>query len=297
MNLRGEISLKLLPGVYQAFKKDGSIYYRSSITHRNKHISLGSYATEIMAHYAYIEATDILLNGKFDIDDFATDSKDLCSLENVSLNDKINKGKEFVSKRYLSFHKWVVLMNYRDNGIYFKNPIYLKNKYFEYYLDTNLVLKFDVDDLFYYSHHKIMKRGGHLFVSDYGMQVTILSRYGVKNFAVVGRDYRFVNGDDTDYRYTNIEIINKYYGVTKVIVKGKPIYVAKIHINGDYIVGKYSTEAEAAIAYNKAAKILNNKGFKKDFPRNYITEVDEIEYARLLNMVKISRKIREYKIQ
>lgn len=289
--------MKLLPGVYQAFKKDGSIYYRASITYRNKHISLGSYATEMIAHYAYIEATDILVNGKFDIDDYAIGSKDLYSFKNVTVNDKQFPKECYPSNRCLSFHKWVVLMNYRDNGIYFKNPIYLKNKYFEYYFDTNLVLKFDIDDLFYYSHHKIMKRGGHLFVSDYGMQVTILSRYGVKNFAVAGRDYRFVNGDNTDYRYTNIEIINKYYGVTKLIVKGKPIYVAKILINGDYIIGKYRSEAEAAIAYNKAAKILNNKGLKKDFQLNYVTEIDEIEYARLFNMVKISKKIREYTIK
>lgn len=289
--------MKLLPGVYQAFKKDGSIYYRASITYRNKHISLGSYATEMIAHYAYIEATDILVNGKFDIDDYAIGSKDLYSFKNVSVNDKQFPKESYPSNRCLSFHKWVVLMNYRNNGIYFKNPIYLKNKYFEYYFDTNLVLKFDIDDLFYYSHHKIMKRGGHLFVSDYGMQVTILSRYGVKNFAVAGRDYRFVNGDNTDYRYTNIEIINKYYGVTKLIVKGKPIYVAKILINGDYIIGKYRSEAEAAIAYNKAAKILNNKGLKKDFQLNYVTEIDEIEYARLFNMVKISKKIREYTIK
>lgn len=289
--------MKLLPGVYQAFKKDGSIYYRASITYRNKHISLGSYATEMIAHYAYIEATDILVNGKFDIDDYALGSNDLYSFKNVSVNDKQFPKESYPSNRCLSFHKWVVLMNYRDNGIYFKNPIYLKNKYFEYYFDTNLVLKFDIDDLFYYSHHKIMKRGGHLFVSDYGMQVTILSRYGVKNFAVAGRDYRFVNGDNTDYRYTNIEIINKYYGVTKLIVKGKPIYVAKILINGDYIIGKYRSEAEAAIAYNKAAKILNNKGLKKDFQLNYVTEIDEIEYARLFNMVKISKKIREYTIK
>lgn len=289
--------MKLLPGVYQAFKKDGSIYYRASITYRNKHISLGSYATEMIAHYAYIEATDILVNGKFDIDDYAIGSKDLYSFKNVSVNDKQFPKESYPSNRCLSFHKWVVLMNYRNNGIYFKNPIYLKNKYFEYYFDTNLVLKFDIDDLFYYSHHKIMKRGGHLFVSDYGMQVTILSRYGVKNFAVAGRDYRFVNGDNTDYRYTNIEIINKYYGVTKLIVKGKPIYVTKILINGDYIIGKYRSEAEAAIAYNKAAKILNNKGLKKDFQLNYVTEIDEIEYARLFNMVKISKKIREYTIK
>ena len=34
-----------LPGVFQAKKKNGSLYYRSSLTYRAKHISLGSYDT------------------------------------------------------------------------------------------------------------------------------------------------------------------------------------------------------------------------------------------------------------
>ena len=37
----------MLPGVYEAYKKDHSLYYRSSITCRGKHISLGSYETEM----------------------------------------------------------------------------------------------------------------------------------------------------------------------------------------------------------------------------------------------------------
>lgn len=47
----------LLAGVYIAKKKDGTIYFRSSITYRNKHISLGSYETEQQAHEAYLEIT------------------------------------------------------------------------------------------------------------------------------------------------------------------------------------------------------------------------------------------------
>ena len=45
-----------LPGVFMARKKDHSVYYRSSITVREKHISLGSYPTELEAHLAYKEA-------------------------------------------------------------------------------------------------------------------------------------------------------------------------------------------------------------------------------------------------
>ena len=50
----------------------------------------------------------------------------------------------------LSFEKIIVLLNFRNNGIYFKNPIYLRNGYFSYYLSRIEELKFDVDDLFYY---------------------------------------------------------------------------------------------------------------------------------------------------
>ena len=52
-------------------------------------------------------------------------------------------------------------------------------------------LKFDIDDLFYYSSHKILKRQGHLYVNDYGMQITILNRYGIKNYGV--REYWIVD--------------------------------------------------------------------------------------------------------
>ncbi len=50
----------MLPGVYIAKKKNGSIYYRASITYRGKHISLGSYMNETDASSAYRLGTDIL---------------------------------------------------------------------------------------------------------------------------------------------------------------------------------------------------------------------------------------------
>lgn len=259
----------MLPGVYYARKKSGEPYYRASITYLGKHISLGSYSTEQRAHKAYKLADQVLYNA-----------------------DKWNISN-YPSSCPLSFHKWIVLINVRDNKIYIKNPIYIKKRYFLYYIDQNLVLKFDVEDLFYYARHKISKRGGHLFTSEYGMQVNIKSRYGIKNYAVVGRDYRFVNGDDTDFRYSNIEIINKYHGVIKSTEKGAPIYQAKIHINGDYIIGRYSTEDEAAIAYNKAADLLKDKGFNKNYPQNYIDGMDEISYAAIYQRIRISKKLIE----
>ncbi|MBH1940340.1 hypothetical protein I5677_05445 [Mobilitalea sibirica] len=260
----------MLPGVYLARKKSGEIYYRASITYKGKHISLGSYPKEEDANKAYDLAGDILLESSpYRIDNYPSD----CIIE---------------------FHKWVVLINFRDNHIYFKNPIYIKKRFFLYYIDINTPLKFDVDDLFYYAHHKILKRGGHLFVSDYGMQVNILARYGIKNYAVPGRDYLFINGDDTDYRYGNIEIINRYHGVTKTFHKGLPVYTAKIHINGDFLIGRYSTDNEAAIAYNKAALILNEKGLNKNFPQNYIEGMDEITYASTYQKLRISKKLLSY---
>jgi len=260
----------MLSGVYLAIKKDGTKYYRSSITYRGKHISLGSYTTERDAHQTYLLAGEVLRDStKWDIDNYP----------NPCL---------------IRFDKWVVLNNFRDNGIYFKTPIYLKKKYFLYYLDQDYCLKFDNDDLFYYSRHKIVKRGGHLFVSEYGMQVNILSRYGIKSYAVAGRDYRFINGDNRDFTYDNIEIINRYHGVTRTYRKGKPEYLAKIHINGNYIIGRYETEIEAAIAYNKAVLLLKNKGLKKEFLQNYIEGIDEISYAATFQKVRISKKLLAY---
>ena len=265
----------MYPGVYTARKKDGTIYYRSSFTYKSKHISLGSYDTELLAHRAYTEATDIISSKK-----------------KILITDYNRK------KRILSFEKWVILINLKDNGIYFKNPIYLHPRYFEYYLDNDpyAPLKFDADDLFFYSTHKIMRRGGHLFVADYGMQLNILNRYGIKNFAVPGKDYIFVNGDNTDYRYQNIKIINRYTGVTlETFINGQPVYLAKIHINGDYIIGRYSDEKMAAIAYNKAADTLKANGFTINFQTNYIEAMNGDQYTELYSNIKISKKLRDLK--
>ena len=44
------------PGVTKARKKNGTLYYRSSITVKGRHLSLGIYATEEIAGNAYNEA-------------------------------------------------------------------------------------------------------------------------------------------------------------------------------------------------------------------------------------------------
>lgn len=258
----------MLQGVFRAEKKDHTEYFRASITYQNKHVSLGSFDTEKQAAKAYQEARK-LLDGK-------------------------KKVKDYKSTMQLSFDKWVTLINFRDHGMYIKTPIYLQEKYFEYYLTEQEVLKFDVDDLFYYSHHKIMTRNGYMFVADYGMQVNILSRYGIKNHAVEGRDFLFANGDSHDYRYGNVVIVNRYHGVQKYVKDGRNYYKVKIHINGDYVVGTYEDEATAAIAYNKAADLLKGAGVTKDYPENYIEDLSAIEYAAIYNKVSIAKNLRNF---
>lgn len=258
------------PGVFLSKKNDGTVYYRSSFTYKNKHISLGSFSAEDMASCAYREA--------------------LMLTDNLSIGLE-NYNKE---KHILNFKKWVSIINLRDNGLYFKTPIYLKKNYFEYYLDNENPLKFDVDDLFYYSTHSIMRRGGHYFVSDYGMQINILNRYGIKNFAVPDKDYRFVNGDNTDFRYVNIAIINHYNGVHREISNGLFIYIAKIHINGDFIIGRYTNESDAAIAYNKAVDLLWSKGVSINYHKNYVDGIDSREYKTRYENISVSKRLRDY---
>lgn len=260
----------MLPGVYLAYKKNGELYYRSSITYKNKHISLGSFSKEADANTAYSEAGNLLTDFKITIDTV------------------------FTHQTILKFDKVISLLNFRDNGIYFKNPIYLRNNYFVYYISKSDELKFDIDDLFYYSSHKIMRRGTHLFVNDYGMQVNILSRYGIKNYGVIGRDYYFANEDATDFRYSNIIIVNRYYGVTKYLKNELPRYKVKIHINGNYTIGTYRTEEKAAIAYNKAVDLAKSHDIDKNFPTNYIEHLSPKEYAEIYSKIKISAKYLNY---
>lgn len=260
----------MLPGVYKATKKDGTPYFRASIHYKNKHISLGSYPTESEANTAYTEAGRLLTDYDF-------------SLDTTSF-----------SKMTLAFEKIVILLNFRDNGMYIKTPIYLRHNYFSYYLSRKEELKFDIDDLFFYSQHKIIKRGGHLFVSEYGMQTSLYSRYGIRSHSVVGKDFTFANGDSTDWRYSNVIVINPYHGVSQYTENGITRYKARIHINGNYLIGTYSTLEKAATAYNKAVDLAKSAGITKNYPENYIEELSAKEYADLYTRIKISSNYLEF---
>ncbi|MBQ4282687.1 MAG: hypothetical protein IJB96_02030 [Lachnospira sp.] len=263
-------------GVYITKKKNNTEYYRVSFTYKNKHISLGSFDDINKASLVYNEALDIVSNPAIHFVNAETHS--------TSYNDLMPN---------ITFEKYIILINFRDNNIYIKTPIYLCNKYFLYFLTQENVLTFSTDDLFYYSNHKIMSRGGYYFVNDYGIQSSILTRYGIRAHSVKGRDYIFKNGDEKDYRYENVYVINQYNGVSVIEKKGRTMYRAIIHINGNYIIGDYASEAQAAIAYNKAADMLVNKT-AVNYTRNYIDNISSIEYASMYNMVKISKKFREY---
>ena len=108
-------------GVYQTSKKDGSLYYRASLTYHAKHISLGSSSDTAIAHAIYREAMDIL-------------SSPAITPENYT--SRI---------RHLSFEKAISLLNFRDHGMYIKTPIYLQKGFFSYYLEADYDLKFDND--------------------------------------------------------------------------------------------------------------------------------------------------------
>ena len=252
----------MLPGVSKNIKKNGTPYYRAGITYRNKHISLGSFSYEETAFQAYLDASKILQD-------------DSCSIDG-----------DF-SGYTLAFPKIITLLNFRDNRIYIKTPIYIRQNYFQYFLTPTVDLKFDMDDLFYYSTRTISVRKGHYFVADYGMQVTIFSRYGIKNHGVKGRDYIFANGDETDYRYSNIIVINPYHGVTRCTHRNRVAYRVRIHLKSNYVIGYYEDEVKAAIAYNKAVDAAHDAGITKNFPINFIDDCSNRQYAQIYSQIQL----------
>lgn len=255
-----------IKGIEKMYKKNNDIYYRASITYKNKHISLGSYDTIEQAHNAYNEAYELLFNHKHTIIDY-------------------------LNSMTLPFDKWVILLNYRDNHYYIGNPIYLYKSYFCYYLSEKIEFKFSTEDLFFYATHKINYRNGYYYINDHGEQINLLARYHIKNYAVLNKDYRFKNGDVYDFRPLNIEIINPYNGVTSLLKDNKQMYTTTIFTDNTLLVGVYTSEIEAAIAYNKAIDLLYNHGIDKRQNKNYIYELSSQEYKKLYKEIKISTNL------
>ncbi len=258
-----------LPGVTSSKKKDGTLYYRSSMTIHGKHISLGSFNNADTASKAYKEACDIVREHRYELSDY-----------NASFA--------------LDFTKFVILMNYRNTNIYFKTPIYLTPDFFYYYLSPDKYLIFDREDLFFYANHKLQTRGGYFFICDYGSQYNILSRYGIKNYAKIGIDYLFVNQNEYDFRYQNIKVINEYNGVSCIEKDGKTLYEAVIHIRGNFIIGRFEDKYTAAIAYNKAVDTLSAKGIHKKYVKNFINTYSSKQYHEVYQKIEMPKHIASY---
>ena len=103
-------------GVYIAKKKDNTEYYRVSFTFKNKHISLGSFDDIKKAEKVYKNAVAIIN----DSSEYMVNPELHTTTYNASLA--------------IPFDKFITLINYRDNGIYIKTPIYLCKKFFLYFL-------------------------------------------------------------------------------------------------------------------------------------------------------------------
>ncbi len=77
--------------------------------------------------------------------------------------------------------------------------------------------------------------------------------------------------------------------------ENKTFYVAKIHIRGNFLIGKFQTQTEAAIAYNKAIDVLKKNGIEKNFTPNYIDSIPPSTYADIYSNIKIPEKITSYR--
>ena len=70
---------QLYKGVFRAEKKDGTVYYRASLTKNGKHISLGSFPDALQAHRAYEQG--LLLLSDPSLTHFSKDKGDTFSYE------------------------------------------------------------------------------------------------------------------------------------------------------------------------------------------------------------------------
>ena len=242
-----------------------TVNYKTYFTHNKKKLSLGTFKTSDIANTAILEATKIINEKERNLDE-----------------SYIN------SFKVLDYKKVVTICNFRDNNKFIKNPIYIYKDYFKYYLSSDLFLVFDTKDLFFFSSYKIYKRGKYIYTQDNISQQNILSRFGIQNHSVSGRDYIFKNGNVYDFRKQNLQVLNSYKGVTQKIKEYETIYITTIFKDKNIVVGHYNSELEAAIAYNKAGDLLINLGLKKDFIKNEINFITKSEYNEIYNNIIVS---------
>ncbi len=251
--------------IYPATKGDVTTY-KVYFLYEKKKIYLGLYATSQLATLALEEATHIM-NSPFGSLDFAYS--------------------------VIDYKKIISLCNFRDHKVYIKNPIYLKDKYFYYYLSKQIILTFDMKDLLFFSTYKICKRGNYLYIQDSISQQSLLNRFGILAHSVAGKDYIFKNGDNYDFRRDNLEIINNYKGVSKKEKNNETFYTATIYINKTLILGHYTSEVEAAIAYNKAIDFLMaHSNNCRDYVPNSIPFLTRDEYNAIYEGIQLSPRLK-----
>ena len=76
--------------------------------------------------------------------------------------------------------------------------------------------------------------------------------------------------------------------------KDVPYHESRIHINGEFIIGRFSTDAEAAVAYNKAVDAAVDAGVEKNFIQNYVLEYTPKEYAEVYTNITLPEKYLDY---
>ena len=194
---------------------------------------------------------------------------------------------------HLNYKKVVCLCNLRDHHTYIKNPIYLFPTYFSYYLSKDMILLFDLKDLFFFSTYKIYKRGNYLYTQDHISQQNLLSRFDIQNHSVLGKDYYFKNNNCYDFRRENLVIINHYKGVSKKEKGAQTLYITSIYTTKNIILGHYASEIEAAIAYNKGIDLLRARGIEKNFVPNEIPFLTKSEYKQIYDKLSISLALLE----
>ncbi|OON96469.1 MAG: hypothetical protein ATN36_00750 [Epulopiscium sp. Nele67-Bin005] len=190
----------------------------------------------------------------------------------------------------LPFNKVVILINFRDNGTYFNNPIYVRDNHFSYFINNEVELLFDMIHLFFFSTHKIYQRNQLFYTQHKFTQLSILNRLGIIPSSKVNKDYFFINGNIYDFRKDNLKIIKNYFGVSTLQKDEKTYYRTTISMPNTVVVGTYESEIQAAIAYNKALIFLKEKGVETKAKENNIPYLTKKEYDALYHQVELSPK-------